>query len=170
MEWGVGSVHVYMCISTHYRKHDTWSLFIIMSSPRHKRVISNLGALFLLQLVHLNGNLEQESRSTFLLYPLKSDNFTCLRPEYQGKILRDVKGCAFNQIMKSMSYFFFFKLPPHFFVSSSTQPSNLDLISKRSIYLVTLHISSSFWDSSCGYTPPCSAIIQAFSFTLQQIM
>lgn len=46
------------------------------------------------------------------MYPLKSDHFMCLRPECQGSILRDMKGWAFDQIMKSMSYVL--KLPPHF--------------------------------------------------------
>lgn len=36
----------------------------------HTWMIFNLGTLFLLQLVHWNNKLEQESRSTFLLFPL----------------------------------------------------------------------------------------------------
>lgn len=85
-----------------------------MTSPRHKWMIFNLGALFLLQQVHLNGKLEQESSSTFLLYPLKSDSFYMRnRPGYfQGSICKKMQQWAFDHFEKNSLPLL--KLPPQF--------------------------------------------------------
>lgn len=80
-----------------------------MTSLRHKWMIFNLGALFSLQQVHLNGKLEQKS-STFLLYPLKSNDSISATglgtssAQFEGKC----NSVPLTNVKRISTHFFFF--------------------------------------------------------------